>query len=87
MADNYDDLGHAELDELLEPAGLSKSGNLDEKRARLREHDAEQAEAEQPVTHPRAAGYVLQDGQWVLVGEHGPELLTLPESETEESEE
>jgi hypothetical protein len=79
--DNYDDLGHAELDELLEPTGLSKSGNLDEKRARLREYDAEQAEAEEPVKHPRAAGYELQDGQWVLVAE------TEVEPETEESEE
>jgi hypothetical protein len=84
MADNYDDLGHAELDDLLEPAGLSKSGNLDEKRVRLRDYDAEQAEAEEPVTHPRAAGYELQDGQWVLVGEAGPELEVEPETEKSE---
>jgi hypothetical protein len=79
MADQYDDMGHAELDELLEPAGLSKSGNLDEKRARLREYDA----LVEPVKHPRAAGYVLQEGQWVLseAEESGPE------AETEESEE
>jgi hypothetical protein len=37
---NYDDKSHAELDELLEPAGLSTSGNLEEKRARLAAHDA-----------------------------------------------
>jgi hypothetical protein len=72
MADQYDDLGHAELDELLEPAELSKSGNLDEKRARLRDYDAEQAAAEESVRHPQKPDYVLQDGQWVLSPEPEP---------------
>jgi hypothetical protein len=85
MADQYDDLGHAELDELLEPAGLSKSGNLEEKRARLRDYDEEQAVAEEPMRHPTKPDHVLQDGQWVYSPAEPAEAQA--EGETEEAEE
>jgi hypothetical protein len=44
-------------------------------------------ESPEPMRHPAAPDYVLQEGQWVLEGEHGPELVNMPPGDTVESEE